>query len=64
MSRRESAPPACWNAILEAPVPTESGEYPIGVFSDAELGWTAAQVDETIASFADIGGQLRRRGRC
>lgn len=48
---------------LDAPTPTESGVYPIGVFSDAEVTMNLAEVEETLRSFRAVGARLRGRRR-
>lgn len=48
---------------LDAPTPTESGVYPLGVFSDSEVAMNLDEVEETLASFSAISARLRRPGR-
>lgn len=61
MRRRSSAPRGSSSLLrLDAPTPTESGVYPIGVFSDAELAMSLDEAEETLASFTAIGARLRR----
>ena len=68
MRRRPSVPGLFAGASaaatrLEAPTPTESGVYPLGVFSDAEVAMNLDEVEDTLAAFAVAGARLRRRGR-
>ena len=55
-TRRDPQSP--WS-ILEAPVPSESGVYPIGVFSDAEVAMSLEEAEETLASFETIARSRR-----
>lgn len=60
MRSRPSAPRATsGSSRLDAPTPTESGVYPIGVFSDAEVAMNLEEVEETLAAFSAIGARLR-----
>ena len=62
MRSRPSAPRASSGTTrLDAPTPTESGVYPIGVFSDAEVAMNLEEVEETLAAFSAIGARLRPR---
>jgi hypothetical protein len=63
MRVRQSAPPPAADplAALRAPTPTESGVYPIGVFSDPEAVLPGADVEELLRAFSDIGARLRRQ---
>jgi ABC-type Fe3+-citrate transport system substrate-binding protein len=58
MRRRPSDP-----TLVDAPTPTESGVYPIGVFSDAEVTMNLAEVEETLQAFRAIGARIRDRRR-
>lgn len=63
MRSRPRAPRASSGSTrLDAPTPTESGVYPIGVFSDAEVAMNLEDVEETLAAFSAIGARLRRGG--
>jgi hypothetical protein len=67
MRRRPSDPThepwASPSARLDAPTPSESGVYPIGVFSDAEVTMNLAEVEETLQAFRAIGARIRGRRR-
>jgi len=61
MRSRPSAPRVTSGSTrLDAPTPTESGVYPLGVFSDAEVAMNLDEVEETLASFSAISTRLRR----
>ena len=60
MRSRPSAPRVTSGSTrLDAPTPTESGVYPLGVFSDAEVAMNLDEVEETLASFSAISSRLR-----
>lgn len=46
---------------LDAPTPTESGVYPLGVFSDADVAMNLDEVEDTLASFSAISARIRSR---
>lgn len=61
MRRCPTQPVVDRDHVMLAPSPSESGIYPIGVFSDAETTLSSDEVEEVLHGFSDVGARLRSR---